>query len=105
MTEPGVGGALSGWRVLDVADGIAGSFCAKVLSDLGADVVKIEPPGGHHSRTRGPRRADAGPTEPGGPFLYLNTGKASVVLPDGRRARARLDQLASESDVVVTDRR
>jgi crotonobetainyl-CoA:carnitine CoA-transferase CaiB-like acyl-CoA transferase len=57
MAEPA--GALDGWRVLEVADGIAAAFCAKVLSDLGADVVKVEPPGGHPSRTAGPRAPQA----------------------------------------------
>jgi crotonobetainyl-CoA:carnitine CoA-transferase CaiB-like acyl-CoA transferase len=46
MTEGMTTSALEGWRVLEVADGVAASFCAKVLSDLGADVVKVEPPGG-----------------------------------------------------------
>ena len=45
--EESAAGALAGWRVLEVADGLAASFCAKVLSDLGADVVKVEPPEGH----------------------------------------------------------
>ena len=35
-------GALHGWRVLELADGLAAGFCAKVLSDLGADVLKVE---------------------------------------------------------------
>ena len=55
--------------------------------------------------TWGPRRPDAASDEPGGRFLYLNTGKASVVVPDGAGGATRLDELASECDVVVTDRR
>ena len=104
MTEGRAAGALEGWRVLEVADGLAASFCAKVLGDLGADVVKVEPPGGHPSRRWGPRRRDAARDEPGGRFLYLNTGKASVVVPDGPDGAKQLDELASECDVVVTDR-
>jgi crotonobetainyl-CoA:carnitine CoA-transferase CaiB-like acyl-CoA transferase len=91
---------LDGWRVLEVADGVAASFCAKVLADLGADVVKVEPPEGHPSRWTAPRRADAAPEEPGGGFLYVNTGKASVVVDD----EARLRELATAADVIVTDR-
>ena len=87
MVEERAAGALEGWRVLEVADGLAASFCAKVLGDLGADVVKVEPAGGHPSRQWGPRRPDAAPDEPGGRFLYLNTGKASVVVPDGADGR------------------
>ena len=75
-------GALAGWQVLEIADGVAASFCAKVIGDLGAQVVKVEPPGGHQSRAWGPRRADAAPGEPGGRFLYLNTGKASLIVPN-----------------------
>ena len=105
MMESVDGGALAGWRVLEVADGLAASFCAKVLGDLGADVVKVEPPRGHPSRRWGPRRPDAAPHEPGGRFLYLNTGKASVVVPNGPEGAERLGVLASECDVVVTDRR
>src|SRR4249920_215699 len=103
MTEGMARGALEGWRVLEVADGMAASFCAKVLGDLGADVVKVEPPGGHPSRWWGPRRPDAAPDEPGGRFLYLNTGKASVAVPDGPEGTQRVGALASECDVVVTD--
>jgi crotonobetainyl-CoA:carnitine CoA-transferase CaiB-like acyl-CoA transferase len=104
MTQGIAARALEGWRVLEVADGMAASFCAKVLGDLGADVVKVEPPGGHPSRRWGPRPGDAAADEPGGRFLYLNTGKASVVVADDPKGERRLDELASESDVVVTDR-
>src|SRR5436305_334518 len=105
MSEGMAAGPLEGWRVLEVADGLAASFCAKVLGDLGADVVKVEPPGGHPSRWWSPRRPDAAPDEPGGRFLYLNTGKASVVVAEGSEGERRLGELASECDVVVTDRR
>src|SRR3954468_6834758 len=97
------GGALAGWRVLEVADGIAASFCAKVLGDLGAEVVKVEPPEGHASRAWAPRRADAPDEEPGGRFVYLNLGKASVVVDDGPGGRDDLRELTSACDVVVTD--
>jgi crotonobetainyl-CoA:carnitine CoA-transferase CaiB-like acyl-CoA transferase len=97
-------GALAGWRVLELTDGLAASFCTKLLADLGADVVKIEPPEGHPARRWAPRRSDAPTDEPGGRFLYLNTGKSSVVIGDGVDAGRRLRELASESDVIVTDR-
>jgi crotonobetainyl-CoA:carnitine CoA-transferase CaiB-like acyl-CoA transferase len=94
--------ALYGWRVLELADGIAAAFCTKVLGDLGADVVKIEPPGGHPSRMWAPRREGAREDEPGGRFVYLNTGKASVVV-DPHDATG-LRSLVDDSDVVITDR-
>ena len=90
--------ALTGWRVLEVADGLAASFCAKVLGDLGAEVVKVEPPGGHASRRCGPRRADAAPDEPGGRFLYLNGGKASVV-----EFTVRIDSLQKSHEANLLD--
>ncbi len=98
-------GALAGWRVLEIVDGIAGSFCAKVLSDLGAEVLKVEPPGGHPARRSAPRRASAEPGTPGGQFLYLNTGKSSVTVPGGPQGREQLRRLAAASDVLVTDDR
>ena len=97
-------GALSGWRVLEIADGLAASFCAKVLGDLGADVVKVEPPEGHASRRWAPRRADAAPDEPGARFLYLNGGKSSLVVGDGPGGLEDLRRLAAKCDIVVTDR-
>ncbi len=46
---------LAGLKVLDIADGIAAPFCAKLLGDLGADVIKVERPfGGDPSRAPGP---------------------------------------------------
>ena len=101
--EESAAGALAGWRVLEIADGLAASFCAKVLSDLGADVVKVEPPEGHASRRWAPRRADAAPDEPGGRFLYLNSGKSSVIVTEGSGGDEVLQQLAAACDVVVTD--
>lgn len=96
-------GALSGWRVLEIANGLAASFCAKVLGDLGAEVVKVEPPEGHPSRRSGPRRASASAEEPGGRFLYLNTGKASVVVDEGPRGADALRDLVAGCDVIVSD--
>ena len=46
--------ALEGLRVLDVSEGLAGPFAAKLLGDLGADVIKLEPPEGDEARRRGP---------------------------------------------------
>src|SRR6516164_393589 len=95
--------ALAGWRVLEIADGLAASFCGKVLSDLGADVVKVEPPEGHASRRWALRRAGAAQDEPGGRFLYLNSGKASVIVPAGRNGDEDREWLAAACDVLVTD--
>ena len=95
--------ALVGWRVLELADGLAAAFCTKVLADLGADVVMVEPLAGHASRRWAPRRTDALPDEPGGRFLHVGTGKASVVVDDGPAGQGRLRELVAAADVVVTD--
>jgi len=47
-------GALEGVKVLDLSEDIAGSFCARLLADYGAEVLKIEPPGGAALRRMGP---------------------------------------------------
>ncbi len=72
--------------VVELASGIAGPYATMFLADHGADVVKVEPPGGD------PYRAEAG-------FQTFNRAKRSVVL-DG----ADLDRLLAVADVIVTDR-
>jgi crotonobetainyl-CoA:carnitine CoA-transferase CaiB-like acyl-CoA transferase len=70
---------LEGIRVLDFTQAMAGPACSMLLGDLGADVLKVEPPGGEGSRTWGAARFG-----PDGQFsaLYLafNRNKASLVL-------------------------
>jgi crotonobetainyl-CoA:carnitine CoA-transferase CaiB-like acyl-CoA transferase len=46
--------ALSDLRVVELATGIAGPYCGKLFADLGADVIKVEPPEGDWSRRLGP---------------------------------------------------
>jgi crotonobetainyl-CoA:carnitine CoA-transferase CaiB-like acyl-CoA transferase len=94
-------GALAGWRVLEVGDGVPAAFCGRVLADLGAEVLAVEPPGGRASRRCSPRRNDARDDEPGGRFLYLHAGKGSVVV----ESESALGRLAATADVVITDRR
>ena len=64
MTETNRPSPLAGTRVLDISEGIAGPFCAKLLGDLGADVVKIERPcTGDETRSMGPHPAMSHETE------------------------------------------
>lgn len=104
MTRPP---PLADLRVLDISEGIAAPFCAKLLGDLGADVVKVERPGsGDETRAVGPFPAwadDAGTRlEVGAAFFYLNTSKRSVVLDLGSaQGRERLRALVQRYDVVV----
>ena len=90
--------ALSGLRVADISEGLAGPFAAKLLGDLGADVIKLEPPAGDAARRRGPF-ADADDPEASAPFLYANTSKRSAVLGDGDEALR--DRILAGADVIV----
>jgi crotonobetainyl-CoA:carnitine CoA-transferase CaiB-like acyl-CoA transferase len=90
-------GALDGLRVLDFTTTIAGPHCTRLLADLGAEVIKIEPPEGDMMRTRPPLRAGASTS-----FGQLNAGKKSVVLDlKTPRAVAAVRRLAARVDVVV----
>ena len=74
-------GALSGLKVVEYSQFISGSYCAKLLADLGAEAVKVEKPGfGDKARSFGPFPQDIPDTERSGLFLYLNTNKLGVTL-------------------------
>ena len=96
-------GALEGLRILDLTQGVAGPYCTKLLSDYGADVLKIErPEGGDPARRAGPFPDDEPHLERSGLFLDLNTGKRSLTLNLKTESGQRiLRRLAAESDAVV----
>jgi crotonobetainyl-CoA:carnitine CoA-transferase CaiB-like acyl-CoA transferase len=84
---------------------VAAPYATKLLADLGADVVKIEPPGrGDPSRARGPFPGAVPHPEKSGLFLYLNTNKRGIAL-DLTRAEGRevLRRLAATADLLVHD--
>ena len=94
---------LHGVKVLDLSLDLAGGYCTRMLSDLGAEVVKIEPPDGHgQARAEGPfLNSDPNP-DTSAPFLYLNRRKKSVVLDlENPDARPLVEKLAAQFDVVV----
>jgi crotonobetainyl-CoA:carnitine CoA-transferase CaiB-like acyl-CoA transferase len=96
-------GLLSHLKVVDLGELIAGPYAAKMLADLGADVVKVEPPGaGDLARRRGPFPGDLPDPEKSGLFLYTNTNKRGITLdvaaPSGREV---LDRLLGWTDVLV----
>jgi crotonobetainyl-CoA:carnitine CoA-transferase CaiB-like acyl-CoA transferase len=95
-------GALAGRRVLDLADA-SGAYCGKLFADIGADVIKVEPPGGDPSRSTAPLWADAPPGESVGlPFLYRNTSKRSITLDlEVAAGREHFLALASAVDIVL----
>jgi len=90
-------GALQGIRVLDFSAMIAGPYCARLLADSGAEVIKVEPPEGDYMRSRAPMRAGRSVY-----FGVLNAGKKSIALDLKRPEGAQLArELAAASDVVV----
>ena len=96
-------GPLEGLRVLDLTQYVAGPYCAQVLADLGATVLKVERPGsGDVYRHQGPVFKDGQSAS----FLTLNRGKRSIELDLGSKTgRERLHALLAEADVLVENMR
>ena len=87
-------GPLTGIRVVELATGVAGPYCGRLLAGLGAEVIKVESPGGDASRLAGPFPGDLPHLERSGLFLHLNTGKRSFV-PADRVAGLHRDAMAN----------
>jgi crotonobetainyl-CoA:carnitine CoA-transferase CaiB-like acyl-CoA transferase len=94
---------LEGLRVIDLTQDFAGPFCTMILSDLGAEVIKIEKPGtGDETRAWGPPFIDGISYY----FLSLNRGKKSVVLDlKKREAQSIIWKLVVDSDIFVESSR
>ncbi|HSW04350.1 CaiB/BaiF CoA transferase family protein [Aquabacterium sp.] len=92
-------GALVGVRVIDLSRVLAGPLCTQMLADQGADVIKVEPPGGDETRTLGPPFNDAGDAAY---YTAVNRGKRAIALDlshlDGQ---ATLLALLENADVLV----
>ncbi|MFC8676929.1 CaiB/BaiF CoA transferase family protein [Streptomyces griseorubiginosus] len=97
-----MGFPLAGVRVIDVSSTFMGPYCTMLLAQWGAEVTKVEPPGGDVVRKIGDVRG----TSMGPVFLNVNRGKRSVVL-DLKQGGARglLDRLVAGADVVVHNMR
>ena len=92
---------LSGLRIIDLADEKA-AFGSRLLADLGAEVVKVEPPGGCPSRQAGPFVSEQPATENSLSFWYHNSGKRSFTLDlENGRDRQNFIRLAATSDALV----
>ena len=99
-------GALHGVTVIELADMVSGPFCAKVLADYGADVIKVELPSGDVARSWGPFPGDIPHPEKSGLFFFLNTNKRSITLDPGKdEGRQILLDLIRRADVLVENKR
>lgn len=91
---------LTGVRVLDFGRYIAGPYCAALLADYGADVIRIEAPGGNDDRYTVPVAEDGS----GAMFLQMNRNKRSLTLkPGSEEGREVVRRLVASADVVVAN--
>jgi CoA:oxalate CoA-transferase len=91
-----------GLKVLDLGQGISGPFCAKLFADLGAQVIKVEPPGGDVARAMGPFPKDTPDPEKSGLFLALNTNRLGITLNlETATGRELLLQLVEGADLLI----
>src|SRR4029079_9320116 len=94
-------GALAGIRVIELADEQA-EYCGLTLAGLGADVIKVEPPGGSPTRRIGPFYEDKPDPERSLFFWLYNRGKRSIVLDlKQEKDRTRLRELIAGADILL----
>lgn len=94
--------ALDGVRVVEYTEMASASFCARLLGDAGADVVKVEPPEGDGYRKRGPFPDGHPDPDWSGMFLYLNANKRGVGLDrQDSRQNATFSDLLAKADILV----
>ena len=99
MSNVGKGtGPLAGVRVVDLTAMVMGPYCTQIMADMGADVIKVEPPGGDNTRY-----ISVGPVSGmSGVFVNVNRGKRSIVLDLRSDAgRTTLRQLIEKADVFI----
>lgn len=95
-------GPLAGLRVVEVGEFISAPYAGKCFADLGAEVVKVEPPEGEWARRHGPFLNDEPHPERSGLFLLLNTNKLGITLDLRREAgREILDRLLAQADLLI----
>ncbi len=93
---------LSELKVLELGNGISASYCSKALADLGAEVIKIEPPGGDEIRFAGPFPYGEPNPEKSGLFLSLNVNKKSVTIDlHSAEGKSIFLSLVRQSDVLI----
>jgi crotonobetainyl-CoA:carnitine CoA-transferase CaiB-like acyl-CoA transferase len=95
---------LAGLKVIDCGENVSAPYAAKLMGDLGAEVIKVEPPiSGDVARSRGPYpREHQGEIEYSGLFLGLNTSKRGVTIDlESPQGRDVLDRLVKHADVLI----
>jgi crotonobetainyl-CoA:carnitine CoA-transferase CaiB-like acyl-CoA transferase len=99
-------GPLVDLRILDLTQALAGPFCTMLLADLGADVIKVEPPRGDMARYLGPHPEDREGCDYGGYFASINRNKRSIVLDlKSETDRDTFLRVADTVDAVVENAR
>lgn len=94
--------ALEGVKVLDLTHHLSGPYCTKLMADFGAEILKVERPGGDPTRRVGPFLNDDIDPEKSLVFAYLNTNKQSITLNlKSEKGISVLKSLIAESDVLV----
>src|SRR5579885_1479761 len=100
--DAGNTGPLARARVVEYGEGISAAFAAKLLSQLAAEVIKVEPPQGDCARLRGPFAGGQPDPNASGLLAYLNSGKRGVTLDLETAAdRQRFSKLLSEADILI----
>jgi crotonobetainyl-CoA:carnitine CoA-transferase CaiB-like acyl-CoA transferase len=96
-------GALSALKVVEVGEMVSAPYAAKLMADLGAEVIKVErPSSGDRARLRGPFPGGVANPEKSGLFLYLNANKLGITLNIAQPAgMALLEQLVRDADVLI----
>ena len=102
MSDAAPSGALDGVRIVDLTQMLAGPFCTMLLADQGAEVIKVEPLDGDHTRIVGPYHPKDDKKYFGGYFASVNRNKKSVSVdlkrPEGR---ALVLRLCEGADAIV----
>ncbi|HQS15244.1 CoA transferase [Reyranella sp.] len=106
MTDPSVLGALDGVRIVDLTQMLAGPYCTMLLADQGAEVIKVEPLDGDHTRIIGPYHVDDRLKAFGGYFASVNRNKKSIAIDLKTEAgRDLVLKLCDNADAVVENYR
>lgn len=93
---------LEGYKVIDLSNMLTGPYCTRMLSDYGAEVIKVEPKTGDPARMHGPFLNDDPDLEKSGLFLFLNTNKRSITVDiETEEGQDVIRDLVKDASIVV----